>query len=222
MESGMKPSTMTALAALVLFTALPAQAGAQAGAGAMPPARFEDPERLAKLRAALPEIDRTMREFAERSRVPAIAYGVIVDGMLVHVATVGLRDVGAGAPVDTSTVFRIASMSKSFVAASILQLRDAGRLSLDDPAEKYVPELATLRYPTADSPKITIRHLLTHSEGFPEDNPWGDQQLAITDAQMSALMRSGIPFSTAPGTAYEYSNFGFAILGRVVANVSVR
>ena len=83
-----------------------------------------------------------------------------------------------------------------------------------------MPELAGLRYPTADAPKITIRHLLSHSAGFPEDNPWGDQQLAATDAEMSAMMRGGIPFSTAPGTAYEYSNFGFAILGRIVANVS--
>jgi CubicO group peptidase (beta-lactamase class C family) len=111
-------------------------------------------------------------------------------------------------------------MSKSFAALSILQLRDEGRLSLEDPAERYVPELATLRYPTTDSPKITIRHLLSHSEGFPEDNPWGDQQLAATDAEMSAMIRRGIPFSTAPGTNYEYSNFGFAILGRIVANVS--
>jgi len=111
-------------------------------------------------------------------------------------------------------------MTKSFTALSILQLRDAGKLSLDDPAEKYVPELRSLRYATSDAPRITIRHLLTHSAGFPEDNPWGDQQLAATDAGMAAMMRAGIPFSTSPGTSYEYSNFGFAILGRIVANVS--
>jgi CubicO group peptidase (beta-lactamase class C family) len=83
-----------------------------------------------------------------------------------------------------------------------------------------VPELAGLHYPTTDSPKITIRHLLSHSAGFPEDNPWGDQQLAVTDEQMTRMLRGGIPFSTAPGTNYEYSNYGFAILGRIVANVS--
>jgi CubicO group peptidase (beta-lactamase class C family) len=185
-----------------------------------PPARFADPQRLAKLSTAFTEIDGLMRAFAERSRVPGIAYGIIVDGQLVHVGSAGYRELRSRSPVDTSSVFRIASMSKSFTAVAILQLRDAGRLSLDDPVERYVPELANLRYPTGDSPKLTIRHLLTHSEGFPEDNPWGDQQLAITDAEMSALMRRGIPFSTAPGTAYEYSNYGFAILGRIVANVS--
>ena len=179
-----------------------------------------DPQRLAKLSAAFPEIDRMMKGFAERQHVPGIAYGIVVDGRVVHVGTAGLRDVAARAPVDTGTVFRIASMTKSFTAAAILQLRDEGKLSLDDPAERYVPELAALRPAASDAPKITIRHLLTHSAGFPEDNPWGDQQLAATDAEMSRMMREGIPFSTSPGTAYEYSNYGFAILGRIIANVS--
>ena len=197
---------------------LPAALAAQSSKA--PPATFRDPDRLAKLTAAFPEVDRLMRDFVTRGNVPGAAWGIIVDGRVVHVAVHGLREVATGAKVDTSTVFRIASMSKSFAALSILQLRDAGRLSLEDPAERYVPELRTLKYPTSDSPKITIRHLLSHSEGFPEDNPWGDQQLSATDAQLSAMIRKGIPFSTAPGTAYEYSNFGFAILGRIVANVS--
>jgi CubicO group peptidase (beta-lactamase class C family) len=172
------------------------------------------------LASALPRIDSLMSAFATRARVPGIAYGIIVDGKVVHIGTAGLRNVATSEKVDTNTVFRIASMTKSFTALSILKLRDEGRLSLDDPAEKYVPELTTLRYPTTDSPKITIRHLLSHSAGFPEDNPWGDQQLAATQEAMSAMIRRGLPFSTSPGTSYEYSNFGFAILGRTVANVS--
>jgi CubicO group peptidase (beta-lactamase class C family) len=185
-----------------------------------PAPAFADPDRLAKLATAFPEIDRLMRDFAERAQVPGIAYGIIVDGRVAHLGVLGVRHVPTRAPVESTTVFRIASMTKSFTAAAILQLRDAGRLSLDDPAERYVPELAALRYPTGDSPKITVRHLLTHSAGFPEDNPWGDQQLSATDDEMAEMMRRGIPFSTPPGTAYEYSNFGFAILGRIVANVS--
>ena len=194
--------------------------------GAPPPApralagAFLDPQRQAKLTSAFPAVDRLMQDFADRSHVPGIAYGIVIDGQVVHLGTVGLRDVIAKAPVESTTVFRIASMTKSFTALAILQLRDAGKLSLEDFAERYVPELRTLRYPTTDSPKITVRHLLSHSEGFPEDNPWGDQQLSATDRQMAEMMRGGIPFSTAPGTAYEYSNFGFAILGRIVASVS--
>ena len=210
-----------ALAACTIALApLPLSAQGVPSSSVAPPARFADPGRLGRLAGAFPEIDRLMREFADRSHVPGIAYGIVVDGRVVHLGVAGYRELSTRAPVESTTVFRIASMSKSFAALSILQLRDAGKLSLEDPAERYVPELAGLRYPTSDSPKISIRHLLSHSAGFPEDNPWGDQQLAATDDEMAAMMRSGIPFSTAPGTNYEYSNFGFAILGRIVANVS--
>ena len=191
-----------------------------AAADRVPPPVFTDAQRIAKLESAFPEIDRLFRAFAERSRVPGIAYGIVLDGRLAHSGAAGYRDARARAPVDADTVFRIASMTKSFTALCIMRLRDDGKLSLDDPAERHVPELAGLTYPTADSPRITIRHLLSHAGGFPEDNPWGDRQLAATDAEMAAMMKRGIPFSTTPGTAYEYSNYGFAILGRIVANVS--
>jgi CubicO group peptidase (beta-lactamase class C family) len=189
-------------------------------AALLPATLLAQDSRVERLASAFPAIDQSFRAFTAREHIPGAAWGVIVDGKLVHVGVVGNRDVATGAPVDSSMVFRIASMTKSFTAMSILKLRDEGRLSLDDPAEKYVPELAGLKYPTTDSPRITIRHLLSHAEGFPEDNPWGDQQLARTDEEMSRMMRAGIPFSTAPGTAYEYSNYGFAILGRIVAKVS--
>jgi len=208
------------LAAALLLGAAPLAAQPAAESHVVPPAAFADPQRVAKLRTAFPRIDSLMRAFAERGRVPGAAWGIVIDGELVHAGTFGVRDAESRAPVDTGTVFRIASMSKSFAAAAILQLRDEGKLSLDDPVSRHVPELARLRSATTDAPPITIRHLLSHSAGFPEDNPWGDQQLAISDAEMSALMTAGIPFSTATGTAYEYSNFGYAILGRVVANVS--
>ncbi len=206
----------------VVLSLAPALATSQAvrDASIAPPAAFADPARESKLRSAFPAIDQLVRDFATQSHVPGIAYGLVIDGTLAHVFVSGTRDIAARAPVDTATVFRIASMSKSFTAVAILQLRDAGRLSLDDPVSRHVPELASLRLPTGDSPAITIRHLLSHSEGFPEDNPWGDQQLSATDAEMAGMMRAGIPFSSAPGTAYEYSNFGFAILGRIVANLS--
>jgi CubicO group peptidase (beta-lactamase class C family) len=193
---------------------------APAAEGDYSPARFADPGRVEKLRSALPEIDALFSAFAKANHVPGIAWGVIIDGKLSHTGTAGLRDVEQNAPVDSASVFRIASMTKSFTALSILKLRDEGKLSLDDPAERYVPELSGLSYPTADSPRLTIRHLLSHSEGFPEDNPWGDQQLNRTDDEMAAMMRRGIPFSNPPGIAYEYSNYGFAILGRIVARVS--
>src|SRR3954470_6601311 len=172
------------------------------------------------LAAGFADVDRILAEYMAQRHVPGAAWGVIVDGQVAHLSAKGLRDVDAAAPVDGDSVFRIASMTKSFTAMSILKLRDEGQLSLDDPAERYVPEMAGLTYPTTDAPKITIRHLLSHAEGFPEDNPWGDRQLADTDEQLSQMLRTGIPFSNAPGLVYEYSNLGFAILGRIVSNVS--
>ena len=164
-------------------------------------------------------IDDLARSYVDDGKAPGLAYGVVAGTRLVHVGGFGETRRDGGVP-DQHSVFRIASMTKSFTAMSVLELRDEGKLSLDDPVEKYVPELASLKYPTTDSPKITVRHLLSHSEGFPEDNPWGDQQLSIGDDQLSQMLRGGIPFSNAPGVAYEYSNYGFMILGRIVGRVS--
>lgn len=206
--------------ALSLCCCLAAAASSGLASAQLPNAGFADASRSARLRAAFPTIDSIVRDFTARQHIPGAAWGIIIDGELAHLGVTGYRDVASRSPVDSNTVFRIASMTKSFTAMSILKLRDEGKLSLDDLAERYVPELAGLRYPTTDSPRITIRHLLSHAEGFPEDNPWGDQQLARTDEELSQMMRGGIPFSNAPGIAYEYSNYGFAILGRIVTRVS--
>ena len=189
----------------------------QVAAGSVPVPVFTQPDRVTRLRGALPEVERLFRAWVERQRMPGAVFGLIIDGELAGEYTAGLRDVAARAPVTTGTVFRIASMTKSFTALAILRLRDEGRLSLDDPVARRIPELASLPYPTSDSPVLTIRHLLTHSEGFPEDNPWGDRQLARSDSVLSEWLRAGIPFSNSPGLAYEYSNYGFALLGRIVA-----
>src|SRR5882762_1032190 len=190
--------------------------------GSLPSSRFSDAARARKLAAAFPEIERLFTSWVERQHMPGAVLGIVIDGDLVWVKTAGVQDLESHAPVTPDTVFRIASMTKSFTAMSILKLRDEGKLSLDDPVARYVPALAGLPYPTRDSPTLTIRHLLTHSEGFPEDNPWGDRQLAQSDETIRAWMRAGIPFSNAPGTAYEYSNYGFAILGQVVTRASGR
>ena len=203
-------------------TAPPAnvRASQAAAADAYPAPRFADPERRARLETALANIEPAIREEMQRMRAPGLAWGVVIDGDLVRSGGIGVRNVTSAAAVDADTVFRIASMTKSFTALAILALRDEGKLSLDDPVTRHVPEFAGVHLPTADSPAITIRHLLTHSEGFAEDNPWGDRQLAVSDDTLGSWLRQGLPFSTAPGTEYEYSNYGFAILGRIVANAS--
>ncbi len=182
--------------------------------------RFTDPDRKAKLMAAMPEVVKVFEKFAADRAVTGMAYGVVIDGELVLAKGVGVKDRTSNAPVTADTVFRIASMTKSFTALAILKLRDQGKLSLEDPVSKYVPEIGQLKYPSSDTAPLRVRQLLTHGAGFPEDNPWGDQQLGQTDAEMTAWLKKGIPFSTPPDTAYEYSNYGFGLLGRIVAKAS--
>jgi CubicO group peptidase (beta-lactamase class C family) len=190
--------------------------------GKAPPPGFEDPERRVRLEGAFPEIDRIFRSWAARVKAPGTTWGVVIDGELAHTGAVGVRDVTTEEAADVDSVFRIASMTKSFTAMAVLKLRDEGRLALDDPVERYVPELVGIPYPTRDAPRITVRHLLTHSAGFPEDNPWGDRHLDASPEELAAWLREGIPFSRTPGVAYEYSNYGYALLGRVVAAASGR
>lgn len=167
----------------------------------------------------LTAVDDVIDGYWARRPAPGLAYGVVKDGELVHWGGRGGLAVDGPAPTPDS-VFRIASMTKSFTAAALLTLRDEGVLRLDDPVERYEPRLAGLRGPTADSPALTIRHLLTMSAGLPTDDPWGDRQLSMTPEAFDELLVAGPGFARAPGVAYEYSNLGYAILGRVVSAAS--
>jgi CubicO group peptidase (beta-lactamase class C family) len=185
-----------------------------------PPPRFTDPLRVQKLESSMPRIDADFHAYAIKKQIPGMVWGVVIDNRLAHLGTFGVLDRVSNAPVSRDTVFRIASMTKSFTALAILKLRDEGKLSLDDPVAKWIPEFAAMPLPTHDTPPLRLRQLLSHSAGFPEDNPWGDRQLSATDAQLDGWLKKGIPFSTPPGTRYEYSNYAFGLLGRVVSKAS--
>jgi len=164
-------------------------------------------------------VDDIAGAFQARGGQPGLAYGVVIGGELAHAGGLGERWLGGPAP-DAGTVFRIASMTKSFTAAALLVLRDEGALALDDPAGRYVPALRELPLPSADSPPVTLRHLLTMTAGFPTDDPWGDRQQGLPLAAFDALLAGGVSFGWAPGTRFEYSNLGYAILGRVITAVT--
>src|SRR6478736_5710249 len=183
-----------------------------------PPA-FADADRLKKLEACFPIVEKIYKEYAEKNHFPGYSFGIMLDGKLVFSGSGGYADIDKKIPATTKSMFRIASMSKSFTAMAILKLRDEGKLKLDDPVSKYIPEMAGQKL-TTDAPEITIRHLLTHSAGFPEDNPWGDRQLADTDEDLIALIKKGISFSNDPGLAYEYSNLGFAMQGYIIKKIT--
>ncbi|MCC6987979.1 MAG: beta-lactamase family protein [Acidobacteria bacterium] len=175
---------------------------------------------LAQDTATLAAVDRVMEHYRLDAHIPGMVWGIVKDGTLVHVKGAGVQDIDAKRPVTADSLFRIASMTKAFTALSILKLRDDGKLSLDAPAETYVPELTGLKYPTSDSPRIRVRELLTHTAGFVTDDPWGDRQTPLPEADFTTYLTSAAPFTRPPATAMEYSNLGYALLGRIIANVS--
>ncbi|WP_332766497.1 serine hydrolase domain-containing protein [Phenylobacterium sp.] len=183
---------------------------------ATPAAAQSAPDRA----AAFAQLDPIFQAFAAERHVPGLVFGVVVDGQLAYVKSMGVQDTVAKRPVTPDSVFRIASMSKNFTALAVLKLRDEDKLSLDAPAETLVPELKGLKYPTTDSPKIRVRDLLNHTGGFVTDDPWGDRQLPMSETDFSRFLKAGVPFSRPPAMAMEYSNFGYALAGRVVTNVS--
>jgi CubicO group peptidase (beta-lactamase class C family) len=174
-------------------------------------------DRKAEMFAA---VDRLFADYAIDAHIPGLVYGIVADGRLIYVRGLGVQDLESNRPVTPDTLFRIASMTKAFTALTVLKLRDDGKLRLDAPAETYVPELRGWKYPTEDSPRIRVRDLLNHTAGFVTDDPWGDRQTPMPEPEFSDLLRAGVPFARAPETAMEYSNLGFALLGRVITNVS--
>lgn len=172
--------------------------------------------------AVLAAIDQGMEAYRLDAHIPGMVWGVVKDGRLVHVKGAGVQDIDAKRPVTADTLFRIASMTKAFTALSILKLRDDGKVALDAPAATYVPELAGWKTPTADSPPIRVRELVTHTAGFVTDDPWGDRQTPLPEDDFTRMLRDGVPFTRPTATAMEYSNLGYALLGRIVANTSGR
>jgi len=165
------------------------------------------------------EVDSLAAGYHQRGGQPGLAYGIVAGGELVHAGGLGERHLG-GPPPDAATVFRIASMTKSFTASAILALRDDGTLRLDDLAGDYVPELRDWPPVSPDSARISIRHLLTMTAGFPTDDPWGDRQQGLPLADFAAFLSGGVSCNWAPGTRFEYSNLGYAILGRIITAVT--
>lgn len=167
-----------------------------------------------------PEIDALFAKYQADAHIPGMVYGVVRDGKLAYVKGIGVQNLGDKSAVTADSRFRIASMTKAFTALAILKLRDDGKLRLDDLAEDHVPEMKGWPYPTKDSPRIRIRDLLHHVGGLVTDDPWGDRQQILPQDDFTKMVAAGVPFSRAPQSAFEYSNYGYALLGRIIANAS--
>ncbi len=175
--------------------------------------------RRQRVEAAAPDIARVLREELVKSLVPNAAFGLVLDGKLIHAEGIGARTDEGGA-VTADTVFRIGSITKVITGLALLLLRDEGRLGLDDPAERYIPELRDAVYPTRDSPLLTLRHLVTHTSGIPRlgSLDYGDSH-QMSERELVAAAR-GARLEYAPGTSSKYSNLAMALAGLVVSRVS--
>jgi CubicO group peptidase (beta-lactamase class C family) len=159
--------------------------------------------------------------FAARIRenkAPGSYFAMFDRGGVIFERGFGVRRLGGEVP-DADTAFRIASCTKSFTSATLLALRDRGQLDLDAPITDFVP--AFVANTPADEPITpTVRMLMSMSAGLPTDDPWGDRQEAMTRAELDEYLAAGVPTVSTPGTAFEYSNLGYALLGQVIANVT--
>jgi D-alanyl-D-alanine carboxypeptidase len=151
--------------------------------------------------------------------LPGIAVGVVSDQELVWSKGFGFADIKAKLPITATTKFRIASNSKLFTAIAIMQLREEGKLGLDDPVVKYLPWFKEKPAGDDDSP-ITIEQLLSHSSGLQREagDHWASNKFPTTDEIERLYADRQAPF--APSVRWKYSNFAFALAGLVVEKVS--
>ena len=161
-----------------------------------------------------PPIDAYLQWSVRRRHLPGVAVAVVRDGSPVYLRGFGVANVETGSPATPDTVFRIASMTKSFVATALMMLVEEGRLSLDDPVTKHLP----------DAPPawrgITVRHLVTHTSGLADvwEMPREARQAEFTsDAIVKTL--AGVPPTFAPGERYQY-NHGALLVGVLVERVT--
>ncbi len=169
----------------------------------------------APLQTAFAAHDAEFVKWMNDNHVPGLVWGVVQDGIVIHIGAFGSQRLDReDQPVTADTGFRIASMSKAFTGYAILKLRDDGKLRLDDPAWKYIPEIKSW------GKDITVADLLHHTAGFVTDDPWGDRQQVMPEVEFTKMLKAGVPRTAPRGTRYEYSNMGFAMLGRIISNVS--
>lgn len=181
---------------------------------------------------------RRIDEVVNRRPAVGLAVGVVRDGRPVFFGLHGLADIESARPITAHTVFRIGSITKLFTAIAVMQLWEAGRVDLDAPAQEY---LRSYRLVAANPVwrRITLRHLMTHTSGIPEVRGVGDLlhasltpaggrpatlSMPIGDSlpPLAQYYRNGLRNVVEPGTAFAYSNHGFATLGQIVEDVSGR
>jgi CubicO group peptidase (beta-lactamase class C family) len=167
-------------------------------------------------------LEATAASFVKEHRLPGAAVGVVHGDALAWSAGIGFADVASRRAPDASTLHRVASITKTFTGTAILQLRDEGRLRLDDPAAAYLPELRDAASPFGPIESVTIRRMLSHESGLAGDPPDTDWSLPAYegDAGRNLARAAEIGTRVPPNTQQKYSNLAYQLLGEIVARVS--
>lgn len=163
-------------------------------------------------------------EFVREHRLPGLAAGVVHRDELVWTAGPGFADIGARTRPDAGTLYRIASITKTFTATLVMQLRDEGLLALDDPAVEHLPELEAADVSVAPINALTIRRMLSHESGLlgdPPDTDWSSARYE-PDPVANLARAPEIGIRVPPNTQQKYSNLGYQLLGEIVARASGR
>ncbi len=170
-----------------------------------------------------PNLQARVGAFRSRHRLPGVAAGLATAEGLRWWHGSGFADMATGRRPDSRTLFRIASISKTVTATAVMQLRDEGRLRLEDPAVRYLPELARVTHPLGPIEDVTIRRLLMHTSGLQGEAPWQDLEHVwmYRPAQLLALL-DRVRVVTPPDTDTKYSNLAFELLGTIVERVAER
>jgi CubicO group peptidase (beta-lactamase class C family) len=173
--------------------------------------------------AGASEFEAKVASFVKENRLYGAAAGVVHDGELVWSGGAGFADLAAGRSSGPDVLYRIASITKTFTGTAIMQLRDAGKLDLDDAAVTWLPELAGSASP-ATIGAVTIRRLLSHESGLLGDPPGTDFTAAVPVYEGSAeatLARVAEIFTAVPpNTQTKYCNLGYQLLGEIVRRAS--
>jgi CubicO group peptidase (beta-lactamase class C family) len=174
---------------------------------------------------AWPRITSLYRQRLSDAGIVGSSLFFVRNGDIVARAMVGYQDLQTKRPVDEDTIYHWASITKTFTGIAIMQLRDRGLLTLDEPAVKYIPELRLVHNPYGDISQVTIRHLMSHSAGFRAATwPWGGDErwhpFEPTEWSQVVAMFPYTQLLFKPGTQYSYSNPGVIFLGRIIASLS--
>lgn len=173
------------------------------------------------LDAVLPKLQERLPELVRRQRIPGVAAGIVRGQELAWSAGYGFADIASKRPVDAQALFRVGSITKTFTATAIMQLRDDGKLRLDDPMVRFIPEFSAVRCRFGTVEDVTLRRLLTHRSGLagePPLNHWETLSFPTIEDILAALPDTQLVIE--PDSAFKYSNLAFALLGEVVARVS--